>query len=642
MSLGRLVVSLAANTAEFTADMGKAAHEAAKNMERMQRQAAQAGKAIGAMFAAGVGTAAVLTKQAINAADSISKMAQSTGIEVKLLSELNFAARLSNVSTEALATSMGRLNRNIYDAAAGTGEALQGFRALGIQVRGADGNLKSADAVMAEVADKFKGMEDGAGKSALAMMLFGKSGAAMIPMLNGGAAALNDARMEAVAFGLQLDGETGQAAERFNDNLTRLNAVKAGMANQIMKAVLPSLNSLTDQLVDSAKNTNLMGRTAEFAANGIRILVTGVVGGAAAFQVLGDSVGKVAAALVAAARGEFRSAWEIISTDGNDMASVIETAMQNINAVWNETGASATRSAEAVIKASAPLMANAKELAAAERERAAAIKAAEAARKKALDEEIAQGERLNEMFQAEKERQAQLAKSAHDAAEQHVEQIRVSLLTEQELLAEAHETKLLQLMDARERDILTQEEYNEYQAKLAEEYQRRLGEIERQGWTERQQFEAMSLRKKAQTIFGELAGITAGVAQSNRKMFELNKVAGIANAILNAYEGISLTMAKYPFPINVAMAAAHGLAAFAQVQAIQSAQFGGGAGAAPSIAGSTPATPVSPVSSGAPGGDSNRTTIVKFSGTADERKLIKRYTDLLNENAVDGGRLIYE
>lgn len=664
MSLGSLVVSLAANTAQFTSDMGKAAHLAAQDMEKMTRDARRAGAAIGAMFAAGTATAAVLVKQQIDAADAMDDLAQKTGGSVRALTELAHAAAIEGININTLSASMARLTKSASDTARGTGEALEAFKALGIEVLDANGNLKSSDVLMAEVAGQFGDMADGANETALAIAIFGRAGADMIPLLNYGTEGLANMRQEAHDLGLVLDKETAAAAAHFNDNLTRLNAVKKGFANQIMEAVLPSLGKLTDQMVSSARETNAFADTAQVVVTGMRMVVTGAIAAAATVRVLGDSLGKLAALSAAmmpseesikkrasplmvlkdtftgAGLDKIRAAWSVMKEDGGDMATVIETAMKNINAVWDQTAATATRTAEETSKRDAPLIQGAKDHAAAEKGRADAIKDAAAARKQALDEELAQGERLNEMFQAEKDRQAALENSARTAAEQSVEQIRVSLLTESELEAEAHENKLQQLIDARERGILSQEEYNVYQEELAQAHADRMSEIERAGWTERQQFDAMSLRKKAQTVFGELAALTAGVAQSNRKMFELNKVAGIANAILNAYEGISLALAKYPPPLSFAMAAAQGVAAFAQVQAIQNTQFGGSGGAAPSIAGSTPAQPVSPVSSGAPGGGAEQRTIIKFSGTTNERKLIQRYTDLLNEQREDGGQLI--
>jgi YD repeat-containing protein len=302
--LGSLIVHLAANTAAFSSDLGKAAHEADRRMKSIGDAAEKAGKIMGVALLAAGGTMAVLVKQAINGADAMSKLSQGAGLATSAFSEIAYAARLSGVSTEQFSTSITRLNRNISDTAANTGEAREAFAALGIQVKGADGVLKNADAVMAEVADKFAGMEDGAGKSALAVMLFGRAGAAMIPMLNQGSAGMASLRDEARALGLTIDTETGQAAERFNDNLTRLNAAKQGVANTIMRALLPQMNALTDAMVKAAKEGDKFTGIAKGAV--ILFQTLAVLGSDVAFTFrgLGGAIGVLAAQIAALLRND--------------------------------------------------------------------------------------------------------------------------------------------------------------------------------------------------------------------------------------------------------------------------------------------------------------------------------------------------
>ena len=70
------------------------------------------------------------------------------------------------------------------------------FNALGLSVRDSEGNLKSNEQVLGEIADRFADMADGATKAALAMEIFGRSGASMINMLNGGSAAIKELNYE--------------------------------------------------------------------------------------------------------------------------------------------------------------------------------------------------------------------------------------------------------------------------------------------------------------------------------------------------------------------------------------------------------------------------------------------------------------
>ena len=67
---------------------------------------------------------------------------------------------------------------------------MQTFKDLGIQIKDSAGNLRQPNAIFEDVAEIFHNTEDGAAKTALAVELFGKSGAALIPMLNDGKSGL--------------------------------------------------------------------------------------------------------------------------------------------------------------------------------------------------------------------------------------------------------------------------------------------------------------------------------------------------------------------------------------------------------------------------------------------------------------------
>ena len=58
--------------------------------------------------------------------------------------------------------------------AAGTGTAKNALEFLGISAEDAAGHIKNSDQIMVEVADKFANMENGAGKTAMAIDIFGK------------------------------------------------------------------------------------------------------------------------------------------------------------------------------------------------------------------------------------------------------------------------------------------------------------------------------------------------------------------------------------------------------------------------------------------------------------------------------------
>lgn len=226
-------------------------------------------------LATGAGLAA-MAKGAIDAADDMNDLSQKTGVSVESLSKFQQAANASGTSIEGVGKAMIKLNRNLATDNAGAAEALT---ALGLSATDASGKLKSTDAIMLEVADKFAKMPDGANKTAAAMALFGKAGADMIPMLNGGSKAVTD-------LSATMTGDFAKGADSLNDKLAALQGRLLALGVNIGTALMPALNVIADLV---------MGLANAFAAmpGPIQAIVGGIVALAAAFVVLAPAISAV-------------------------------------------------------------------------------------------------------------------------------------------------------------------------------------------------------------------------------------------------------------------------------------------------------------------------------------------------------------
>lgn len=209
--------------------------------------------ALAGTMAAGATAIFGVAKATANAGDEAIKMAQKVGMNVEKLQELIYAGSLADLTAEQIGGSMRFLNRNLEQAATGSKEAAEGFKDLGIDIKNADGSLKGSDQIMSEVAARFEKMPDGIKKSAVAMKIFGKSGADLIPLLNGGAEGLSKAAQEARDYGLIIDEEAARASEEFNDNLTRLQAMATGITRTVGAKLIPIIGNLVDKIMDFVK-----------------------------------------------------------------------------------------------------------------------------------------------------------------------------------------------------------------------------------------------------------------------------------------------------------------------------------------------------------------------------------------------------
>ena len=183
------------------------------------------------------GGVVALAKSAIDLADDMRDLSQRTGVGVETLGQFKVAAELSGSSLEGVAKGLTFLNKNMVAAATGTEAAAAAFKTIGVATTEADGTLRSADKVFLDVADRFAQLRDGPEKAALAIKIFGKAGAELIPILNLGS-------KEIQRFGLGIGPDFANKADAFNDQLGLMKAQTTVLTVQIGSALLPVMSGL--------------------------------------------------------------------------------------------------------------------------------------------------------------------------------------------------------------------------------------------------------------------------------------------------------------------------------------------------------------------------------------------------------------
>jgi hypothetical protein len=276
MALNRAEILLAAT------DKTKAAFASVgRNIDSLKTSAT----AMQGRFAAlgGVIAGALAVSQAkggIDLLDRLDDLSEKSGITVEKLSELRFAGEAVGTPLEALATGVQRLSKQMAEVAGGNKEAVETFKSLGVEVKNADGTMRSSDEVLGDLADKFASYKDGAAKAALAQQLFGKSGAEMIPLLNQGKEGIERLKNEAIALGAIYGGDLAKDAASFNDNLTKLRISSEAAALAMTGPLLKALVSITNQMIQAKKEGGLLNA----------VLVT--MGGGVARTLGLDDIGK--------------------------------------------------------------------------------------------------------------------------------------------------------------------------------------------------------------------------------------------------------------------------------------------------------------------------------------------------------------
>lgn len=300
-----------------------------------------------ALFTAGSAAAAAgfayLAKTSIDAADKLDENAQKIGITASSLSTLQYAAKMSGLEIETLHTGLTKLSVKIAETNNVSSETGKVFKALGISTKDSMGAFRTVDSVLIDLADKFSQLPDGVQKTSLAVNIFGKSGAQLIPILNQGKNGIESLRAEARKLGLEINDNVAKAAGDFNDNLDRLKNAGIGLSNQVMTGLMPAMLSISNAMAGAAAS----GSSLEIAARGIGIAFKGIVSTAVyayvgvmdvvtSFEMLGKSI-------VAFAKNDI-AAMQTASIQSVDrMKQIAAEANQTLSKIWSNGPNQATQ-----------------------------------------------------------------------------------------------------------------------------------------------------------------------------------------------------------------------------------------------------------------------------------------------------------
>ena len=204
--------------------------------------------------AAGVAGMGLLISRSLSATDALSKTATRIGTTTESLSRLQYAAKISGVSTETLNMAMQRFGRRASEAAVGTGEARGALKEL--KLNAADLIKLPLDEQMIKLAQAFEDNIKPINRTRIAMKLFDSEGVALLQMTELGAAGMRELFKEAEMLGAVMSSDAAKGVEDAEDAMTKLFTIFKGVTAQITAALAPALEAvvthLKDLLVDAA------------------------------------------------------------------------------------------------------------------------------------------------------------------------------------------------------------------------------------------------------------------------------------------------------------------------------------------------------------------------------------------------------
>jgi hypothetical protein len=271
--ISNLAVGITATTGAFAAKM-----RAATKPVREFANAVTSERARLVGFFSGVATAAAgaLASYAVvhriaetsETIDKMAKLSDRLGSTTEELAGLKLAADLSGVAFDELATASEKLTKNLGNPSQEVTEALD---ALGLEAKDLKG--LGVEKQMELLANRFQLVASNEDKAAYATALFGRAGQALLPMLNDGAGAMQQAAKDAARLGLTFSRIDAAQVEAANDAITRMQGAIEGVQTKLAIQSAPFIEALADKLTNFITDFGGVGKVIEGIFTGIAATV---------------------------------------------------------------------------------------------------------------------------------------------------------------------------------------------------------------------------------------------------------------------------------------------------------------------------------------------------------------------------------
>lgn len=316
---------MSSNLGSLTVLLGLDAADYQRSLTQAEKQAYEFGESIGT----GIRNAAIATTTAlaglgvtaasavagfhklIEGASSFADLADKTGASAEALASFAVAAGTSGVSMDKVASATNAMTRNLVGVGDESKAAGAALKAMGLDIK--DFKSMSPEAQIEKVAKTLAEFEDGAQKSAVAMAVFGKSGADVLPFLK---TLEEQGGRQKILTQEQIDLADAYADKQAKAG-AELKLYAEAMATQAIPAITAFTGALTetakeilgvDQQTKELKNSTAVADFADAAVSGLGLVVDAGQVVVRTFEGIGFSLYSVGAAAANAVTGDFKVA----------------------------------------------------------------------------------------------------------------------------------------------------------------------------------------------------------------------------------------------------------------------------------------------------------------------------------------------
>jgi hypothetical protein len=185
-----------------------------------------------------------------------------------------------------------------------------------------------ADKALKQIADRFADMPDGAKKAEVAVALFGKAGADLIPLLNEGSAGLERFKSKLTPKEFE---EFTKRSDQFGESLTELGVRTNAFGLELTAELLPALQSILEvfaDLFDTDQDWTALFKVIEGVIRGLAVAIYTVV---KAVDILIKNIVAAAQAASQAFAGDFGAAFKTITSRVSSGFAEAQGAIKDLN-----------------------------------------------------------------------------------------------------------------------------------------------------------------------------------------------------------------------------------------------------------------------------------------------------------------------
>jgi hypothetical protein len=250
-SAGTVTADFEARSAKFASELEKIRRDLGRlkdsgsAVEAGFKSLTKAANLFGGVLSAGALLA--FARQSFQASNAITDAAERAGVGVEELSRLKFAAEQNGLEFAALTSALRDYQKNISNAAVGTATAQNRLSLLNLEA--SELQSLSIEDQLGQIADRFKDIVNPADRTRIAVELFGKAGADLVPLLRQGSNGIRELTEEADRLGVTLSAETSASIAAADNALKKLKATVDSFFQRQLGEIAQTFIGIDDPII---------------------------------------------------------------------------------------------------------------------------------------------------------------------------------------------------------------------------------------------------------------------------------------------------------------------------------------------------------------------------------------------------------